>query len=137
MATVWSFILSLVALFVSFCGWVSLKMRNLYKKENITRAQRFFEEGEAFFKKNNYKDAKWNYEIVSEFYSTPHTPWLELSREKEWMCRAYLNDWAPSKGSLEADVRRMQPNLYAKYKDNLDQITPVPQTKKSKKSKKT
>ncbi len=133
MATVWAFFLSLVAMVGSFIGWVFLNMQKLYKKENIERAQKFYEEGEAHFAKKNYKDAKWNYALVSEFYGKPHTNWLDLSVEKEWICRAYLNEWAPSKGPSYEDIRLTQPKLYAKYKPTLDQVTPVMPVKKPKK----
>jgi len=97
----------------------------VYYTENMHRAQKCYEEGETFFKQKDYKQAMWRYQEVSEFYSNPHTDWLDLAKEKEWICRAYLNDWIPPEGPLDKDVRVLHPDLYAKYKTELVQITPV------------
>lgn len=95
--------------------------------ENIKRAQATYEKGELLFKQANYRKAMWEYQMVSEFYSKPHTTWMDLAQEKEWTCRALLNDWTPPEGPLDKDVRLLHPDLYNKYKVKLLQITPVPE----------
>ena len=109
----------------SFCGWIFL---NAFNNEKMARAQAYYEKGEALFKQKDFKEAMWNYEMVGEFYSKPHTNWLDLAQEKEWICRAYLGDWTPSKGPTDGDVRVLQLELFEKYKTELASITPIPQS---------
>ena len=123
-------ILFLILVLGAFAGLIFIKLNN---DEKVARAQKCYEEGEALFKQKDYKKAMWKYEEVSVFYAKPHTIWLDLALEKEWVCRAYLNDWIPSDGPLDRDVRALQPDIYAKYKVELSQITPVPQVSNSEK----
>ena len=85
-------------------------------KEIENRAHTAYERGEVHFAINHYKEAMWDYEEVSEFYSKPHSQWVDLALEKEWICRAYLNDWTPPEGPMDSDVRQLHPDLYTKYK---------------------
>ena len=92
--------------------------------EVIRRARNFYLDGEAHFAKHEYKQAMWSYQAVQEFFYLPHTHWVDDAAEKEWICRAELGDFIPPEGPLDADVRQTRPD-YAKYKDEIAQITPV------------
>jgi len=94
-------------------------------KQAAAGAEKCYEQGEAFFTQKKYKEALWSYEEVNEFYSKPHTNWVDQAEEKEWICRAYLNDWTPSKEKTIGDMRQLKPHLYDKYKNELMVITPV------------
>ncbi len=100
-------------------------MYGMANLEVIRRAHNAYERGEAHFAgQDRYKQAMWDYQEVQEFYYLPHTHWVDLSAEKEFICRAYLGDWVPPEGPLDADVRVLRPE-FAKYKDEVAQITPV------------
>lgn len=101
---------------------VAYGMANL---EVIRRAHNAFERGEAHFKNKKYKEAMWDYQEVQEFYYLPRTHWVDLAAEKEFICRAYLGDWIPPEGPLDADVRQTRSPEYDKYKAEIAQITPV------------
>jgi hypothetical protein len=120
-------ILLAVALFLAVGGgtfflWTLGDKNN---KQIAAGAEKCYEQGEAFFNQKKYKEALWSYEEVNEFYSKPHTNWSDLAEEKEWVCRAYLNDWTPSKEKTVGDMRQLKPHLYDKYKTELISITPV------------
>ncbi len=70
----------------------------------------------------------WDYQEVQEFYYLPHTHWVDLAAEKEFICRAYIGDWIPPEGPLDADVRVIRAPEYEKYKAEVAQITPVGDT---------
>ncbi len=93
--------------------------------EVIRRAYNAYERGEAHFNEKMYKQAMWDYQEVQEFYFLPHTHWVDLAAEKEFICRAYLGDWVPPEGPLDADVRQTRAAEYEKYKAEIAQITPV------------
>ncbi len=93
--------------------------------EVIRRAYNAYERGEAHFNQKMYKQAMWDYQEVQEFYNPPHTHWVDLAAEKEFICRAYLGDWIPPEGPLDADVRQTRAAEYEKYKAEVAQITPV------------
>jgi hypothetical protein len=101
-----------------------LTMYGMANLEVIRRAHAAYERGEAHFQDKKYKEAMWDYQEVQEFYYLPHTHWVNLSAEKEFICRAYLGDWIPPEGPLDADVRVLRPD-FAQYKDEVAQITPV------------
>lgn len=101
---------------------VAYGMANL---EVIRRAHNAYERGEAHFNDKLYKQAMWDYQEVQEFYALPHTHWVDLAAEKEFICRAYLGDWIPPEGPLDADVRQTRAAEYEKYKAEIAQITPV------------
>lgn len=104
---------------------VAYGMANL---EVIRRAHNAYERGEAHFQQKMYKQAMWDYQEVQEFYMLPHTHWVDLSAEKEFICRAYLGDWIPPEGPMDADVRQTRASEYEKYKAEVAQITPVGDT---------
>jgi hypothetical protein len=109
---------------------IAYGMANL---EVIRRARAAYNRGEAKFAEKKYKEAMWDYQEVQEFYMLPHTKWVDQAAEKEWICRAYLGDFVPPEGPMDADVRTLekrngQPNDYPKYKDVIAQITPVGDT---------
>ncbi|HJT25100.1 MAG TPA: hypothetical protein VJ873_11035, partial [bacterium] len=93
--------------------------------EVIRRARNAYERGEAHFAQKLYKQAMWDYQEVQEFYYLPHTHWVDDAAEKEFICRAYLGDWIPPEGPLDADVRQTRAPEYEKYKAEVAQITPV------------
>ena len=101
---------------------VAYGMANL---EVIRRAHNAYERGEAHFADKKYKQAMWDYQEVQEFYYLPHTHWVDQAAEKEFICRAYLGDWIPPEGPLDADVRQTRAAEYEKYKAEVAQITPV------------
>jgi hypothetical protein len=101
-----------------------LIMYGMANLEVIRRAHAAYERGEAHFQDKKYKEAMWDYQEVQEFYYLPHTHWVDLSAEKEFICRAYLGDWIPPEGPLDADVRVLRSD-FEKYKDEVAQITPV------------
>ena len=78
------------------------------------------------YAKKEFRKAMWEYQECQEFYSPPHTHWIDLSQAREWECRAYLSDWVPPEGPLDADVRQIHPETWSKYQTALAQITPVP-----------
>ncbi len=104
---------------------VAYGMANL---EVIRRAHNAYERGEAHFNEKMYKQAMWDYQEVQEFYYLPHSHWVDLAAEKEFICRAYLGDWVPPEGPLDADVRQTRVAEYEKYKVEIAQITPVGDT---------
>lgn len=91
------------------------------------RARAAYQRGEAYFEKGDFRRAMWEYQEVQEFYQPPRWKWVERAEAREWECRAYLNDWTPPEGPLDADVRREHPDIYEKYRERLMQITPVPE----------
>jgi hypothetical protein len=103
---------------------IAYGMANL---EILRRAHNAYERGEAHFALKQYKQAMWDYQEVQEFYYLPHSHWVDEAAEKEWICRAYLGDFVPPEGPLDADVRTTRPD-YAKYKDEIATITPVGDT---------
>jgi len=110
-----------------FIVYTTLQFKSVFNTEKTLRAKAAYESGEAFFKQAKYRKAMWEYQMVNEFYGKPHSKWADLAEEKEWICRAYLGDWIPPEGPLDKDVRVLHPDLYDKYKDNLLQITPIPE----------
>jgi hypothetical protein len=103
---------------------IAYGMANL---ELLRRAHNAYERGEALYEQKQYKEAMWDYQEVQEFYTPPHSKWVDLAAEKEWLCRAYLGDWVPPEGPLDADVRTLRPD-YPKYQAEIAQITPVGDT---------
>jgi hypothetical protein len=101
---------------------IAYGMANL---EVVRRAHAAYERGEAHFKDKKYKQAMWDYQEVQEFYYLPHTHWVDQAAEKEFICRAYIGDWIPPEGPLDADVRQTRAVEYEKYKAEVAQITPV------------
>jgi hypothetical protein len=101
---------------------IAFGMANL---EVIRRAHNAYARGEDHFNKKEYKQAMWDYQEVQEFYYLPHTHWVDLATEKEFICRAYLGDWIPEEGPLDADVRQTRASDYMKYQTEVAQITPV------------
>ena len=101
---------------------IAYLMANL---EVVRRAHAAYGRGEAHFKDKKYKEAMWDYQEVQEFYYLPHTHWVDQAAEKEFVCRAYLGDWIPPEGPLDADVRQTRAVEYEKYKAEVVQITPV------------
>jgi len=108
--------LTIVAVFLIAYGMANLEV--------IHRAHAAYMRGEEAFAQKKYKQAMWNYQEVQEFYYLPHSHWVDQAAEKEWICRAYLGDWIPPEGPLDADVRTLRGD-YQKYKDEIAQITPV------------
>ena len=104
---------------------IAYGMANL---EVIRRAHNAYERGEAHFNQKMYKQAMWDYQEVQEFYMLPHTHWVDQAAEKEFICRAYLGDWVPPEGPMDADVRQTRSAEYEKYKAEVAQITPVGDT---------
>ena len=104
------------------CILVAYGMANL---EVVRRAHNAYERGEAHFKDKKFKEAMWDYQEVQEFYMLPHTHWVDDAAEKEFICRAYLGDWIPPEGPLDADVRQTRADEYNKYRAEIAQITPV------------
>jgi hypothetical protein len=98
------------------------KLRNQVASE---RAQVLYSEAEKQFELKNYRAALWNYQAIIEIYGKSGSLYIEPSREKEWLCRAYLNDWAPTTGSLDNDVRKIHPDEFQKLRSVLERITPV------------
>jgi hypothetical protein len=92
--------------------------------EVLRRAREAYLRGEASFAQKRYKEAMWSYQEVQEFYYLPHSKWVDLAAEKEWICRAFLGDFIPPEGPLDADVRQIRPD-FEKYKQEITQITPV------------
>ena len=105
--------------------FIAYGMANL---EIIRRAHAAYGRGEAHFLEKKYKEAMWDYQEVQEFYYLPHTKWVDMAAEKEFTCRAYLGDWIPPEGPLDADVRQTRPSEYEKFKGVVSQITPVGDT---------
>ena len=93
--------------------------------EIIRRAHAAYQRGEDHFAQKMYKQAMWDYQEVQEFYYLPHTHWVDQAAEKEFICRAYIGDWIPPEGPLDADVRVTRSAEYEKYKAEVAQITPV------------
>jgi hypothetical protein len=93
--------------------------------EIIRRARDAYGRGEAEFAQKHYKQAMWAYQEVEEFYYLPHTSYVDKAQEKEWICRAYLGEWIPPEGPMDADMRKLYPDIYQKYKSEVDAITPV------------
>jgi hypothetical protein len=116
-------------------GWVTalaivgtlLVAYGLANLEILRRAHDAYDRGEAHFAEKKYKEAMWDYQEVQEFYYLPHSQWVDKAAEKEWICRAYLGDFVPPEGPLDADVRQTRAD-YTKYKDEIAQITPVGDT---------
>ncbi len=104
---------------------IAYAMANL---EVVRRAHGAYQRGEEAFAQKNYKEALWSYQEVQEFYYLPKTHWVDLSAEKEFICRAYLGDWVPPEGPMEADVRVTRAAEYERYKSEVAQITPVGDT---------
>ena len=109
---------------------IAYGMANL---EVIRRAHAAYQRGEEHYADKKYKEAMWDYQEVQEFYYLPHTKWVDMAAEKEWICRAYLGDFVPPEGPLDADNRTLptrngKPNDYLKYKDEIAKITPVGDT---------
>ena len=138
------FLIILSALGIWFFCWIKFSRDS--QQEKI--AQKFYDEGEVNFNEKYYRDALRCYKTTQNFHG-PHTKLIDQAQEKEWICRAYLNDWTqqrhiknPGSSSvsvignrrlirrknltLTEDVRLTQPDIYAKYKTELIQITPVP-----------
>jgi len=111
-------LLILVTLFIAF---------QMARWEVIRRAKAAYERGEAQFEQKKYREALWNYQEVQEFYYVPKSKWVDQAAEKEWICRAYLGDWVPPEGPLDADVRQTRED-YGKYKDLVASVTPVGDT---------
>jgi hypothetical protein len=89
------FLLTCVAVFLLALGIVGAKSCSVLNAEKVRRAQATYERGEVLFKQGYYRKAMWEYQEVGEFYKSPRTQWAELAEEKEWVCRAFLNDWTP------------------------------------------
>lgn len=104
---------------------IAYGMANL---EIIRRAHDAYQRGEARFAAKQYKQALWDYQEVQEFYFLPRTKWVDLAAEKEFICRAYLGDWVPPEGPMEADVRQTRAAEFEKYRKEVEQITPVGDT---------
>ena len=96
--------------------------------EVVRRAYAAYGRGEDHFKEKKYKEAMWDYQEVQEFYYLPHTHWVDLAAEKEFICRAYLGDWIPPEGPLDADVRQTRAGEFEKFKAQVAVITPVGDT---------
>jgi hypothetical protein len=121
----WKTALAIIAALLAAYGLANLEI--------IRRAHDAYDRGEAHFASKQYKLAMWDYQEVQEFYYLPHTQWVDKAAEKEWICRAYLGDFVPVEGPLDADLRteptrNAQPTDYPKYKDEIAQITPVGDT---------
>jgi hypothetical protein len=101
---------------------IAYGMANL---EILRRAHAAYERGEDHFKDKKYKEAMWDYQEVQEFYYLPHSHWVDQAAEKEFICRAYIGDWIPPEGPLDADVRQTRSTEFAKYQAEVAQITPV------------
>jgi hypothetical protein len=110
-----------------FFIYTALQFKSVFNAEKTLRAKAAYERGETFFKQSKYRKAMWEYQMVNEFYSKPHSKWADLAEEKEWICRGYLSDWIPPEGPLDKDVRVLHPDIYNRYRDKLLQITPVPE----------
>jgi len=104
---------------------IAYGMANL---EVIRRARAAYQRGEEAFAQKKYKEALWSYQEVQEFYYLPRTRYVEKAAEKEFTCRAYLGDWVPPEGPMDADVRVTRATEYEKYKAAVVQITPVGDT---------
>lgn len=104
---------------------IAYGMANL---EVVRRAHAAYVRGEDHFKDKKYKEAMWDYQEVQEFYYLPHTQWVDMASEKEFICRAFLGDWIPPEGPLDADVRQTRAAEYEKYKAEVAQVTPVGDT---------
>ena len=102
--TIWKSAIVYFVFFVLPVIFVLIAAYSMANYEIIRRAQAAYEKGENLFAIKHYKEAMWDYQEVQEFYDKPHNQWLELAEEKEWICRAYLNDWVPSEGPLNIDV---------------------------------
>lgn len=90
------------------------------------RAQEVLASADGLFQKQEYRKAMWKYQGVIELYSSPSTKDLvSQASRKEWLCRAYLNDWVPAKGDIAGDVRVLHPDDYEQYKKEIEQITPI------------
>lgn len=103
---------------------IAYGMANL---EILRRARGAYLRGEGAYAQKKYKEAMWDYQEVQEFYYLPHSHWVDEAAEKEFICRAYLGDWVPPEGPMDADVRTLRPE-FEKYKAEVAQITPVGDT---------
>jgi hypothetical protein len=92
--------------------------------EVLRRARAAYLRGEVEFAQKHYKQALWSYQEVQEFYALPHSHWVDDAAQKEWICRAYLGDFIPPEGPMDADVRQSRQD-YEKYKSVIASITPV------------
>jgi hypothetical protein len=104
---------------------IAYGMANL---EIVRRARAAYQRGEEAFAQKKYKEALWSYQEVQEFYYLPRTRYVEKAAEKEFTCRAYLGDWVPPEGPMDADVRVIRAAEYEKFKAAVAQITPVGDT---------
>jgi hypothetical protein len=100
---------------------IAYGMANL---EIIRRARATYLKAEEDFGQKRYKEAMWSYQQVQEFYMLPRSKWVDMAAEKEFICRAYLGDWIPPEGPMDADVRTLRQD-YPKYAAEVAQITPV------------
>jgi hypothetical protein len=94
------------------------------RMEVVRRAKNAYNRGEKNFAERKFREALWDYQEVQEFYYVPKSKWVDMAAKREWECRAYLGDWVPPEGPLDADVRTIRPD-YEKYRDVVAQITPV------------
>jgi hypothetical protein len=97
------------------------------RMEVVRRAKAAYQRGEKLYEQRSYREALWNYQEVQEFYYVPKSKWVDMAAKREWECRAYLVDWIPPEGPMDADVRQLRPD-YPMYKDLVAQITPVGDT---------
>lgn len=104
---------------------IAYAMANL---EIVRRARGAYQRGEKAFSEKRYKEALWSYQEVQEFYYLPKTHWVDQAAEKEFVCRAYLGDWVPPEGPMDADVRVIRAAEYEKFKAAVAQVTPVGDT---------
>jgi len=94
------------------------------RMEVVRRAKAAYHRGEKNFAERKFREALWDYQEVQEFYYVPKSKWVDMAAKREWECRAYLGDWVPPEGPLDADVRTLRPD-FAQYKDVIATITPV------------
>jgi hypothetical protein len=99
-------------------------------KQTRELAQAEYEKGNEFLKQKKYKEAMWTYQGTEGLSKKIDVNLLNLAQKKEWICRAYLNDWTPSEGPRIADVRQIRPEIFSKFQAELSKITPVPQVSK-------
>ena len=63
--------------------------------EIVHRARVAYHEGEELFSQGEYRKALWSYQEVLDFYTRPHSRWVDRSREKISLCEDKLKDEDP------------------------------------------
>lgn len=63
--------------------------------EIVRRARVAYREGESFYSQGEYRKALWSYQEVLDFYTRPHSRWVDRAQEKVALCEDRLRDEDP------------------------------------------